>query len=270
MTSTIAKQLSELSVFFPLHNEEQNVVRLISESMKIFPKIAKVFEIILINDGSTDNTAEIATEMAKNFPEVRLVSQHNLGYGGAVKRGFSEAKYNWVFFSDGDLQFDLSEIVKFIRFTKDYNVVIGYRNSRADGFKRQVLASLLKMWNKLFFNFPVYIKDIDCAFKLINKGVLHDIDPLTSNGAMLTTELLLKISKKGYKIHQIGVNHYARLYGHPTGNSALVIIKAIQETAMLFNMFYTVPLKNILTRRFLVYPIGLKADSIHTRLSYGI
>lgn len=229
-------KLSELSVFFPLYNEEKNVEPLVKEALEVFGGIARKLEVILINDGSTDNTFEIGKEMAKEYKKIRLVSQNNKGYGGALKRGFKESKYSWIFLSDGDLQFDLHEVNKFLPFLKSYDLVIGYRTSRAEGIKRQVIMIALKFWNKIFLGFPLFIKDIDCAFKFIKKDVIDSVQPLVSDGAMLSTELLLKAHKKGFRIKQIPVKHFKRKFGRPTGNSLKVILKAVRETFVLRKM----------------------------------
>jgi len=194
---------------------------------------AKKYEVILVNDGSRDNTLSIARELEKENRNIRVVSQKNQGYGGAVKRGFKEAKYKWVFYSDGDLQFDLSEFKRFIPFTEKYDMVIGYRKIRAEGFRRFLVAKMLRIWNLLFLGFPLFIKDIDCAFKLINRDVINAVKPLESNGAMLTTEFLLKAHRKGFKIKQVGVKHYRRLLGVSSGNNLKVIIKAIKDTFII-------------------------------------
>jgi glycosyltransferase involved in cell wall biosynthesis len=226
-------KLPELSVFFPLYNEEKNVETLVKEALEVFVGIAREFEVILINDGSTDNTLEIGKKMEKEYKKIRLVSQNNRGYGGALKRGFKESKYNWIFLSDGDLQFDLYEVNKFLPFLESYDLVIGYRTFRAEGIKRQIIMIALKFWNKIFLRFPLFIKDIDCAFKFIKKDVIDAVEPLVSDGAMLSTELLLKAYKKGFRIKQIPVKHFKRKFGRPTGNSLKVILKAVRETFVL-------------------------------------
>ncbi len=226
-------KLKELSVFFPLYNEEENIEALVDEALTVFSNVAKEFEIILINDGSKDKTKELGEQLEREHKQVRLVNQRNKGYGGAVKRGFAESKYEWVFFSDGDLQFKLEEVDKFIRYTDNYDLIIGYRSNRAEGWKRKLLADLLKIWNKLFFRFPSYIKDIDCAFKLIKREVLKQVMPLESDGAMLSTELLLKAYKSNFRIKQLSVTHYKRKYGKSTGSNFVVIFRAIRDTFLL-------------------------------------
>lgn len=222
-----------ISVFFPLYNEEKNINKLTDTAVKIFSEITNDFEILLINDGSTDKTEALAKKLDKKYPQVRLISQKNKGYGGALKTGFKNAQYDWIFFSDGDLQFDLNEIETFLPFTKSYDLIIGFRKNRAEGVFRYLITQTLRVWNKIFLNFPMKIRDIDCAFKLIRKSVIDDIKPIKSNGAMVSTEFLLKIINKGYKIKQIGVSHFERKYGNSSGSDGKVILKAIKETFML-------------------------------------
>ncbi|MDH5533196.1 MAG: glycosyltransferase [Candidatus Pacebacteria bacterium] len=228
------KKLSSLSVFFPMHNEEANVRRAIKQAQSVLPNVASYYEIIIVNDGSSDKTSQIAHSMAKKDSHIKVIDQVNLGYGGALQAGFKAAKYQWVFFTDGDLQFDLNELKLFVPKTLNNQVVLGYRKHRADTNNRIVLATLLKIWNKFFFRFPSKIKDIDCAFKLFHRDVVGDIFPLNSVGAMISTEILLKIVDGGYNFTQIGVTHLPRLYGEETGAKMNVILGAVKETFYLY------------------------------------
>lgn len=226
-------KLPGLSLFFPAYNEAGNIEEAVKQALVILPKIASKFEIIIVNDGSHDATLPIARRLAKTYTHVRVVSQSNKGYGGALKRGFTAAKYEWIFFTDADLQFDLAELKKFIRFTKEHDMVIGFRSSRAEGWKRQFFATGLKIWSHLLLNFPKHILDIDCAFKLVHRNVLIKSEPLFSDGAMISTEFLLKAYRNNVSIKQIGVTHFARRIGTPTGNNINVISKAIVDTFLL-------------------------------------
>ncbi len=230
---TKLKRLSELSIFFPAYNEAGNIEEVVKQALAVASKVAKKFEIVIINDGSTDSTLQISKRLAKKYPKVRVVTQTNRGYGGALKRGFKEAQYEWVFFTDSDLQFDISEIIHFIEYVDESDLVIGYRLERAEGWKRHLLTSALKVWNRIMLNFPKEVKDIDCAFKLIHKRVLVEIEPLFSDGAMISTEMLLKTYRMRFNITQVGVQHYQRFIGQPTGNSTKVILKAVAETLNL-------------------------------------
>lgn len=240
MKQTVQKKLTSLSCFMPAYNEAGNIREAMIQALRILPQVAKEYELIIINDGSQDNTLQIAKAVAEQFPsqQIRVINQRNRGYGGALKRGFAVAKYDWVFFTDADLQFDMSELPKLVAKANKNDLVIGYRLQRAEGKRRQLVAQMLKVWNRIWLGFPDQIKDIDCAFKLIKRSVLKDISPLTSDGAMISTELLLKASQRGYKIAQVGVHHYRRIIGKPTGNNLKVIARAVKDTFTLKKALY--------------------------------
>ncbi len=227
------QRLRSLSVFFPMHNEEENIARVISQAQKVVPQLAEKYEIIVVNDGSKDKTSVIAHQLAKKDKHIVVIDQVNLGYGGALQTGFSAAKHEWIFFADGDLQFDLGELTKFVPLTSENLAVIGYRIKRADKWSRLLLAKMLKIWNAVFFQFPSTIRDIDCAFKLIHRSVVDDLMPLESRGAMVSTELLLKVIDHDYVYDQVGVTHYPRHYGAQTGARWDVIYGAVKETFFL-------------------------------------
>ncbi len=225
-------KLKKLSVFFPFYNEEANIKAQTEQALKIIPQFAQEFEIILVNDGSTDKTAAIGQKLASVYPRVSLISHSkNRGYGGAVKSGFDRAKYEWIFFSDGDRQFDLREIDQLLSFVDKADLVIGYRKKRADTPIRLVNAKLFNLLIRLLFGLK--IKDIDCAFKLIKKEVVKDLK-LKSNGALISSELLIKAKKAGFKIIQVPISHYPRKTGKPTGANPRVIFKAFYDIFALW------------------------------------
>ncbi len=226
------KLLNSLSVFFPCLNEEQNIPLFIQQAEVILPEITDTYEIIIVNDGSKDMTKAVAEKIAASNKHVRVVNHEtNLGYGAALKSGFTASRYEWVFFTDGDLQFDLKQLEELLPYTKTYSVVIGYRKKRAEGLKRALIAKTLKVTMDILYR--LHVKDIDCAFKIIKKDVLKDIY-LVSTGAFTSTELLYRLKKKGHKFKELPVDHYKRKYGNPTGNSIKVMIKGIKETVTLY------------------------------------
>ncbi len=218
-----------ISAFFPAYNEEDNIVKMTSSLVNVLNEIADNYEVIIVNDGSKDKTGEVARELCKKNSTVRLVEhKENQGYGAAVKSGLRAARYEWIFFTDGDGQFDVKEIKKFLPYTKDYKIVIGYRLKRQDNFMRLLNAWA---WGRLVgFLFPELkkIKDIDCAFKLIRKELIDEIEFRTA-GAMISTELLLRIIRNGYQVKQIGVGHYPRKAGKQSGANFRVVARAFKE-----------------------------------------
>lgn len=227
-------KLKELSIFFPFFNEEANVERAIRKSYQTCKRLGlNKFEVIGVNDGSQDQTGQILEELKREFPSLIIVHHRkNQGYGAALKSGFQKARLEWIFFTDGDLQFDLNEIDGLIDKADQADLVIGYYLKRAVSWHRKLNSFLWQILQRLLFGLQV--KDIDCGFKLIKKKVIDDLWPLESNGAMISAELLIKVQRKGYRIAEVGVHHYADLAGGTTGDSLRVIRKALRETFSLW------------------------------------
>lgn len=226
------KKLSSLSAFFPCFNEEKNIPLFVKEAREVFPQIAQKFEIIIINDGSVDSTKQVAEELARKYPEVRVVHHpENRGYGAALRTGIDEARFDWIFFTDGDLQFRLNQLRSFLPYTEASHVVIGYRERRAEGKIRAFNAWLFKLYVDLLFR--VGVRDIDCAFKLFHRKTLQSLH-LESTGAFTSSEILYKLKKKGEKFSQVSVQHKKRKYGSPTGNNPKVVLKAGIEALSLY------------------------------------
>jgi glycosyltransferase involved in cell wall biosynthesis len=221
------KALESLSCFFPVYNEVANIPLLIDLANKIIPKLAKDYELIIVNDGSNDGSEEVAEALIKDLPNWRLISHHkNLGYGEVLKTGIRSAKKDWIFLSDGDLQFDFKELSKFLPHTENYQAIIGYRHKRAEGWTRSFNACLFKLYIDLLFR--LHVKDIDCAFKLIKSDLLKNLK-LNSGSAFTSSEILYRLKKQKVKFKELPVNHYPRRYGQATGANLKVIIKACYE-----------------------------------------
>ena len=229
------QKITSLSVFFPFWNEEKNIERVVNKALSILPKIAKKWELILVDDGSLDKTIEIAQKIAQSDDRIIIVSHKpNRGYGAALKEGIEKAKYDYVVFTDGDDQFDFSQVSQFIEKIRNADIAIGYRKKRNDASlaKRLLLMNLLKVWDFVLFGF--HFKDIDCGFKMFSRHAIDEISPLRSEGAMITTEILAKAKKKKLKISQVGVAHYPRKFGKQSGANFPVIIRAVLESFVLF------------------------------------
>src|SRR3990167_8157413 len=227
------KKVAEISIFFPFWNEEKNIESVIKTAIPIAQKIAEKWEIIAIDDGSSDKTLKIAEKIAETHPNIAVVSDKiNRGYGAALKSGFEKAKYDLIVFTDGDGQFDFSQVDKFLKKIEKSDIVIGYRKKRFDNPIRHILMNLLKVWDFLFFGF--LYRDIDCGFKMFKTDSLEKILPLKSEGAMITTEILAKAKQIKLKISQVEVSHYPRIYGDQSGGNLRVIVRAIRESFALW------------------------------------
>jgi len=191
------------------------------------PEVAEDFEIIVVNDGSKAKTVEIADRLVREDGYIRGIHhEKNLGYGAAIRSGIQACQKEHVFFTDGDNQFDVSQLSHFVPFISQYDAIIGFRLNRQDSSVRKANAWT---WNRLVrLMFGLKVKDIDCAFKLFHRKVFDDIQ-LESSGAMMSTEILVKIMKNWYNIREIGVIHSPRLAGKQTGANFRVILRAFKE-----------------------------------------
>jgi len=227
--------INELSVFFPAYNEEGNIKKTVEDAKRVLLKVAKKWEIIIVNDGSKDKTLQISEGLSEKDSRIKVVNQPNKGYGGAVKTGLYDCQYEWITFTDSDGQFDFSEIANFIEEQKitKADLVIGYYKKRQVS-KFKIYTS--KLWEvAVFILFGLHVTDIDCGFKLISKKVIDKIPPLESErGAFISSEFLIKAKKAGFKIVEIPVTHYPRIKGSGTGRNINVIIKSFVDLGKLW------------------------------------
>ena len=230
--------IEELSVFFPCYNEEKNITNTVNKAITELKKIARKWEIILVNDGSKDNTENVLNNLKKQYSteDITIINHSpNRGYGAALKSGLYNSKYAWIAFTDADGQFDFSEISKFIKKQQETksDLVIGYY------LARQVSPLVIftsKIWELcVFLLFGLHVKDIDCAFKLFAKKVVDTIPKLEAErGAFISSEFLIKAKKAGFKIAEVGVHHYPRKEGKATGRQLKVIIKSFTDLFKLW------------------------------------
>src|SRR6266487_6620146 len=224
---TSERLVKSLSVILPAFNEEANIRAVIKDAHRTVPKLAPIFEIIVVNDGSKDRTGEICDRLAEELSNVRVVHHvRNRGYGAALKSGIERARYNLIFFTDADGQFDLNEVAALLEQTDAYDIVAGYRARRQDPPHRLLFAW---GWNILVrIVLGVRIRDIDCAFKAFNRYVFDSIQ-IQSVGAMVNTEIFAQASRFGMTVKEVRVSHFPRRHGKPTGGDPAVIIKAFRE-----------------------------------------
>ncbi len=203
----------QVSVILPIYNEAAGITETIKTINQKVSKLTSTYEIIAVNDGSSDNSLKILIDLQKKLPLKIIVHQTNRGYGAAFKSGIKHAKYPWVFFTDADLQFNIDELENFIPYTVDKDLIIGYRKDRADVFRRKLVSHIYNQIIQVLFGLK--IKDVDCAFKLIRKSALSNIK-LRSNSFFVSAELMIKVHQQKLLIKEIGVNHYPRTKGNST------------------------------------------------------
>lgn len=229
--SPASGRVARLSYFFPAHNEEANLEGLVEEALAVLPGLAETFEIIAVNDGSRDGTAAIADALAERHPGIVRAVHHptNLGYGAALRSGFAAARYELVAFTDGDRQFqvaDLGRLTSRLAAADAPDAVVGFRIKRADPLIRTVYARAYRLANRIFFGLRV--TDVDCACKLLRREALEGVR-VESGGAFFSAELLIKLRAGGKSVVEVGVPHYPRTAGSPTGAKPQVILRAVRD-----------------------------------------
>ena len=224
-------RVERLSYFFPAHNEEANIEGLVAEALETLPLLADRFEIIAVNDGSRDGTGRLADELAARHPDLVRVVHHptNLGYGAALRSGFTAARYDLIAFTDGDRQFKVADIGRLTARAAEPDapdVVLGFRIKRADARIRLAYARIFRLANRTFFDLRV--TDVDGACKLFRRAALEDVR-VESDGAFFSAELLIKLREAGRTVVEVGVPHYPRTAGSATGARPSVILRAVRD-----------------------------------------
>lgn len=220
-----------LTVVLPAWNEESVIARTVQQVVETLSAIAPDYEVLVVDDGSTDHTGEIADALAAENPRVRVVhNRPNKGYGGALIAGFNAASKELIFFMDADGQFDIRDIAKLLEHINSYDAVLGYRRHRQDPPLRLVNAWGWKLLVRLLFGLKV--RDVDCAFKLYPTRLVRRAN-VTAQGAMVNTEMLVKLHRLGYRWLEVPVSHYPRKGGKATGANLGVIARAFRELLKL-------------------------------------
>lgn len=220
-----------LTLFFPCHNEEENVERMAEQAVAAGRAVTGDLEVLIVDDGSQDRTGDLAAATAERFPEVRVVTHAvNQGYGAALRSGFQAATKDWVFYTDGDGQFDLSELPGVLAGMGSHDIFSGYRADRQDSVHRKFQAWV---WNLVIRTlFGLRFRDVDCAFKVFPKSFLSEIE-IHSDSAMVDTEVLAQAVQMGLSIQQAPVRHLPRLAGDSCGGSPSLILHTIREAFVI-------------------------------------
>jgi glycosyltransferase involved in cell wall biosynthesis len=201
-----------LSVFFPAYNDSGTIASLVITALHTARRLTPDCEIIIVNDGSADATKEIADELARTYPEVRVVHhERNRGYGGALRTGFASATRDLIFYTDGDAQYDPAEMaLLWERFDDHVDLVNGYKISRSDPRHRIIIGRIYHHTVKLLFGLQV--RDVDCDFRLMRRAIFDKVR-LEKNSGVICLEMMKKIQDAGFRIAEVPVHHYHRAYG---------------------------------------------------------
>jgi glycosyltransferase involved in cell wall biosynthesis len=241
-----------VSVFFPAYNDAPSLPNLIGKTFAVLEAHVSDFEVIAVNDGSQDNTGEVLASLAAQYgPRMRVVTHEvNRGYGGALRSGFEAATKEFVFYTDGDGQYDVGELPKLLeRMRPSVSFVNGYKLERNDPWHRIWIGKTYNQFARLLFD--VNLRDIDCDFRLIRRSLIEEIE-LESTSGTVCVELVRKLELCGMDVEEVGVHHYPRLHG----KSQFFRIKSLLTTFyQLFRLWVWL----------LVLPrLGLKRANAHT------
>jgi glycosyltransferase involved in cell wall biosynthesis len=200
-----------LSVFFPAYNDWGTIASLVVLAAAVVRELTDDWEIIVVNDASPDHTGRLLEELQAMCPRLRVVThERNRGYGGALRSGFAAATKDWVFYTDGDAQYDVREIAALWEARDGADMVNGYKIVRHDPLHRVVIGRLYHWFVKTAFG--LRIRDVDCDFRLVRRGVFETI-ALTRDTGLICVELVTKIEKNGFRVVEVPVHHYHRLHG---------------------------------------------------------
>ena len=215
-----------ISVFFPAYNDGQTIGGLVRRSMALLPSLTQDYEVIAVNDGSSDDTAAVLSALEQEFPGRFKAVTHeaNRGYGGALRSGFAAATKDLVFYTDGDGQYDPTELAELVaHLGPNTGLVNGYKLNRNDPWHRVAIGWLYNRFSR--FIFGIQLRDIDCDFRLIRRALLEEIS-LRSTSGTICVELVKKIELCPYLVEEVGVHHYPRLHGR----SQFFRIKSLANT----------------------------------------
>jgi glycosyltransferase involved in cell wall biosynthesis len=212
MFSPPARSTAGLSVFFPAYNDSGTIASMVIRTVKAAAELTADFEIIVVDDGSADGTAEIADELARTYPQVRAVHHPtNRDYGAALRTGFRSATKELIFYTDGDAQYDPAELsVLWASMTADTDLVNGYKISRSDPLHRVIIGRVYHHIVSILFG--LRLRDVDCDFRLMRRTIFERINLVKTSG-IICVEMMKKIQDAGFRIVEVPVHHYHRAYG---------------------------------------------------------
>lgn len=201
-----------ISIFFPCYNDSESIQKLVKNTFLTIKNISDDYEVIVIDDGSTDSSREVLKRLSKKYKFLKLVfHESNKGYGGALQSGFKSASKDLIFYTDGDGQYDVKELPILLNLmTDDVNFVNGIKMTRHDPTYRIVIGNLYSFVIRWFFWLPIY--DIDCDFRLIRREIIQNLEFSSTSGS-ICVELVKKSQRNGAKFRQVSVHHYQREYG---------------------------------------------------------
>lgn len=227
----------EISLFFPVYNDEKTVEAVTRKSIDVLSQLTKNWEIIIINDGSPDKSGQIADELSLKYPQVKVIHHEtNKGYGAAIRRGLQESQGDLIFFTDGDDEYDVYDFLKIYKFKDFYDLIITFRYKKLYSSKRIFISFVYNFIFRRIFGTPY--RDISTGLRAIKKSVTEDLS-LTSNSPFIGAELTLKTKLKGYRIGEVGIQTFPRVFGSGSSTSMRNIKLTLLDMFRVYNEVFS-------------------------------
>ncbi len=231
--TTTTRTVTDVSVFFPCYNDAATIGGLVTRAARAIDGLGIDGDIVVVNDGSSDESAAVLAEAAAHEPRLRVVThERNGGYGAALRSGFAAADREWVFYTDGDGQYDPGELAQLVAHaTDDVDVVQGYKLERSDNVARRVIGRMYHHF--VSFLFGLRLRDTDCDFRLIRSSVLEDVE-LTQTSGVICVELVRKLQDADARVVEVGVHHYPRISGTSTFFKPRNVVRTLRDLVLLW------------------------------------
>lgn len=231
------KKKPNITIFFPVYNDENTVRRVAEKSLDVLSQVADKYEVIIINDGSPDRSGEVADEVAAEYPEIRVIHHEvNKGYGAAVKTGLAASQYEWICFTDGDDEYDVYELKKMIPLLDFYQLIITFRFKRLYSSKRIFISKIYNWVFRLIYKTPY--RDISTGFRVISKHLADTLN-ITSDSPFIGAEITVKSMLRGYPVGEVGIQTFPREFGIGASVSSKNIMKTINDMIRVKNEVFS-------------------------------
>jgi glycosyltransferase involved in cell wall biosynthesis len=227
----------DITIFFPVYNDENTIVTMVEKCLSVLQEIANCYEVIIVNDGSPDNSGKVADEMAKKHEHVRVIHHtQNKGYGAAIKTGMENANYEWICFTDGDDEYDIEDLRKMIRLKDYYDLIITFRYVKLYSTIRVFISSI---YNKIFrLVFRTNYRDISTGLRLMRKSVFNELS-IISDSPFIGAEITLRTMLKGFRVGEMGIQTFPREFGKGASVSPKNILRTIKDMRKVYQNIFS-------------------------------
>lgn len=227
----------DISVFFPVYNDERTVERLTLKALEVLQEVASEYEVIIVNDGSPDSSGRIADRLAEEHPQVRVIHHPtNQGYGAAIRTGFGAARFEWVCQTDGDFEYDIQDLRKLVRLHEFYDLIITFRYVKLYSNWRIFVSAVYNAVCRLLFrsNF----RDISTGLRFVRKSVYDELN-LISTSPFIGAEITFRTMLKGYRVGEMGIQTFPREFGSGASISWRNIFLTIRDMSLVYSQIFS-------------------------------